>query len=223
MATKSWRDKIDLAFREEMGKHGFVPLPNSFTFMMSLSDEVDTAVNIEQGKRYSSVLVSELFVSFGVMHKDLAELEAVLPLPIPSTVPPPHWWHSVRHRWLIDQNLNLLVSARGWCFAEYDKPKKTAATVKSVVDGVVQVGIPFARRFDNLKAIIQEMENPSNVRMKCQDLCFKLPIAYMLDNRFDDAAKELVKFEEQLGERPNVREEAFLKNFAQELRLRSGT
>jgi hypothetical protein len=221
MAKINWRTKIDQGFRTEMVERGFVHLPGSFTFVIPLSDAVDMAVNIEQGKRHSKVTLSQLFVSYGVLHKDLAELEAVLSMPYPSTVPPPHWWHSVSHSWQIYQNLNFQVSATGWCFEEFEKPKKTAATIKSVVDSIVQVGVPYARRFDNLKAIIQELENPSDVRMRCVGRNHKLPIAYMLDNRFADAANMFSKIKEQTDASANKYQQAFQVNFPNALRLHS--
>lgn len=195
--TQSWRKRIDKLICKKMEAQGFQLVDKSFTYMKDLSFDVDVVVEIRQGFPYSAVQFADVFINLGVIHKELAELEMTIGMSQKSTLPPPHWGHSVDQCWLIAKNLNALVPELSMRLKQSSSIEEITTVTDAVVETVVQIGLPLAKRFDNIQSLVQELESPSDPAMRCQGLRYKLPLAYMLNGQFDRARLSLQQFSEQ--------------------------
>ncbi|MFA6213268.1 MAG: hypothetical protein WCT03_24220 [Candidatus Obscuribacterales bacterium] len=218
----SWRKQIDNAICSKMEAQGF-KLVDFFVYMKDLSPDVDMVVQLKQGSRYSAVAFTDIYINMGVMHKELAELEAVLNMPQEPTSPPPHWWHTVEQSWLIHRNLNSLIPEWSLRLTRHCREDEIEKVTDAVVEIVVDIGLPLARRFDNTHSIIQELESPSDPQMRGQCIYFKLPLAYMLAGQLDKAQQSLMDFERKLREEDPPKHKyfkTFEKNLSVELARR---
>lgn len=218
----SWRKRIDNAIRSKMEAQGF-KLVDFFVYMKELSPEIDMVVQLKQGSRYSAVAFTDIYINMGVMHKELAELEAVLNMPHEPTSSPPHWWHTTMQSWQISRNLDSLIPEWSLRLTRHCREDEIANVTDAVVEIVVDIGLPLARRFDNIHSIIQELESPSDLQMRGECIYFKLPLAYMLAGQLDKAQQSLLDFERKLREEdsPNHKHfQAFEKNLSIELARR---
>jgi hypothetical protein len=195
-----WRKRIDEAIRCKMEAKGF-RLVDFFIYMKELSPEVDMVVQLKQGSRYSKVFFTHIFINVGVIHKELAELEAILNLPHKPTSPPPHWWHTTMQSWLILKNLNYsLVPDSSFHLTSSSSPEELERVTDAVVETVVKIGLPLAKRFDSIQSLIQEFEFPTDRQMRGECLYFKQPLAYLLNGQLDKAQQSLMDFERKLRE-----------------------
>lgn len=196
----SWRKRINKLIRNKMEVQGF-RLVDFFVYMKELSPEVDMVVELRQSCPYSKVFFTHIFINVGVIHKELAELEAIFNLPHKPTSPPPHWWHTSMQSWLILKNLNYsLVPDSSFQLTSSSSPEELERVTDAVVETVVKIGLPLAKRFDNLQSLIQEFEFPTDRQMRGQCLYFKLPLAYLLNGRLDKAQQSLMYFDRKLRE-----------------------
>jgi hypothetical protein len=207
-----------------MEEQGFRLVDETFTYAMELNQEVDVAVSVRQGFPYSKVSVAEFYINLGVLHKELAELEAIFTKAQMPTSPPPHWCHSTRQGWQISKNLNSLVAKKPLLLTAGSSEEEISTVVDSIVTTVVQFGLPLARRFDNIQSLVQELESPTDLSMKCQGLMFKLPLAYLLNGQFDSARLSLSHFKEELSASgiTNVYFSRFERNLETEITRREG-
>ena len=169
----SWRKRIDNAIRGKMEAQGF-KLVDFFVYMKELSPDIDMVVQLKQGSRYSAVAFTDIYINMGVMHKELAELEAVLSMPHELTSPPPHWWHTTMQSWQISRNLDSLIPEWSLRLTRHCREDEIEKVTDAVVEIVVDIGLPLARRFDNIQSIIQELESPSDLQMRGQCIYLSL-------------------------------------------------
>ena len=218
----SWRKRIDNAIRSKMEAQGF-KLVDFFVYMKELSPDIDMVVQLKQGSRYSAVAFTDIYINMGVMHKELAELEAVLNMPQEPTSPPPHWCHTTMQSWQISRNLNSLIPEWSLRLTRHCREDEIETVTDAVVEIVVDIGLPLARRFDNIHSIIQELESPSDLQMRGECIYLKLPLAYMLTGRLDKAQQSLMDFERKLREEDSPKHkyfQTFEKNLEIELARR---
>lgn len=224
MIEKTWRDDIDDFIKKKMESASFKLINDDFLYVLELSPQADMVVRIKQGYRYSQVQKTTIFVNMGVIHKELAGLERLLKMPTTVPLLSPYWFHSVEEYWLFSYNLNPSPPDLDWEIEWGHLKKYVRKVTGSVVEGVVQRGIPLARRFQSLESIIQEFTAPQDTTPKLCLKYAKLQTAYLLANRLDEAETEFERFRELFkNEQPNKYALEFERNFLSELAKRKAT
>ncbi len=218
MEEKTWRDDIDDFINKKMESASFKLIDDDFHYVLELSPQADMVVQIKQGYRYSQVQKTTIFVNMGVIHKELAELESLLKMPTKVQLLSPYWFHSVEEYWLFSYNLNPSSPDLNWEIEWGHLKKYVRKVTDSVVEGIVQRGIPLALRFQSLESIIHEFSAQQDTTPKLWLKYAKLQTAYLLANRLDEAETEFERFRE-LFKNENQNEYAleFERNFSSEL------
>ena len=221
MEEKTWRDDIDDFISTKMESAGFKLSDDNFHYVLELSHQADMVVQIKQGSRYSEVQETTIFVNMGVIHKELAALEGLLKMPTTVPLLSPYWFHSVDQYWLFSYNLNPSPPDLLWVIEWGHLKKYVRKVTDSVVEGIVQQGVPLARRFQSLESIIQEFSAQQDTTPKLWLKYAKLQTAYLLANRLNEAETEFERFRELFkNEKPNEYALEFERNFLSELARR---
>lgn len=224
MEEKTWRDDIDDFISKKMESTGFKLMDDNFHYALELGPQADMVVQIKQGYRYSEVKNTTIYVNMGVIHKELAALEGLLKMPTTVPLLSPYWFHSDEQYWLFSYNLNPSPPDLLWVIEWGHLKKYVRKVTGSVVEGVVQRGIPLARRFQSLESIIQEFTAPQDTTPKLWLKYAKLQTAYLLANRLDEAETEFERFRELFkNEQPNKYALEFEGNFLSELAKRKAS